>query len=91
MKLLEMVRGRGWDREEDGPGAESQQDGEKKKLRRGRDRLPPGPGQGRWRAEGEMGLENVEWVVVDEADVLFDPDFQETTRMLLSDIAAARS
>uniref|UniRef100_A0A0W0F981 RNA helicase n=1 Tax=Moniliophthora roreri TaxID=221103 RepID=A0A0W0F981_MONRR len=109
MKLLEMVRGRGWDREEDGPGAENQQDGEKRKLRRGRDKLPPGPGQGRWRAEGEMGLENVEWVVVDEADVLFgmslftcpwtldhdgfsaDPDFQETTRMLLSDIATARS
>ncbi|KAK7054872.1 RNA helicase [Paramarasmius palmivorus] len=90
MKLLEMVRGRGWDRAEDGPGITSPEDDEKKRLRRGRDKLPPGPGQGRWRAEGEMGLENVEWVVVDEADVLFDPDFQETTRMLLADIAAAR-
>jgi len=37
-----------------------------------------------------MGLMNVEWVVVDEADVLFDPDFQQSTRMLLSDISAAR-
>ncbi|KAG1814216.1 hypothetical protein EV424DRAFT_1645765 [Suillus variegatus] len=30
-------------------------------------------------------------VFVDEADVLFDPDFQESTRMLLGDITAARS
>ncbi|KAG2095709.1 uncharacterized protein F5147DRAFT_818993 [Suillus discolor] len=29
-------------------------------------------------------------VLVDEANVLFDPDFQESTRMLLGDIAAAR-
>ncbi|KAG1900128.1 uncharacterized protein F5891DRAFT_1227728 [Suillus fuscotomentosus] len=29
-------------------------------------------------------------VLVDEADVLFDPDFQESTRMLLGDITAAR-
>ncbi|KZP03678.1 hypothetical protein FIBSPDRAFT_879233 [Athelia psychrophila] len=38
----------------------------------------------------EMGLANVEWVVVDEADVMFNPDFQEYTRMLLADIALAR-
>ncbi|KAF8812684.1 hypothetical protein BYT27DRAFT_7251603 [Phlegmacium glaucopus] len=33
---------------------------------------------------------NVEWVVVDGADVLFDPDFQETTRTLLADISSSR-
>ncbi|KAG2747782.1 hypothetical protein P692DRAFT_20933725, partial [Suillus brevipes Sb2] len=37
-----------------------------------------------------MSLENVQWVVVDETDVPFNPDFQESTRMLLADIAAAR-
>ena len=59
-------------------------------------------------SEPEMGLQNVEWVIVDEADILFgdspiliptadetyshtlDPDFQESTRTLLADVAAAR-
>ncbi|KAL0576062.1 RNA helicase [Marasmius crinis-equi] len=91
MKLIEMVRGRGWEKAEDGPGAAShpvEGEEELKKLRRGRDRIA-GTSKHRRRA-GEMDLSNVEWVVVDEADVLFDPDFQETTRILLSDIAAAR-
>ncbi|KAG2740187.1 hypothetical protein P692DRAFT_20912519, partial [Suillus brevipes Sb2] len=39
--------------------------------------------------EPEMSLENVQWVVVDETDVLFNLDFQESTHMLLADIAAA--
>ncbi|KAF5392843.1 hypothetical protein D9757_001040 [Collybiopsis confluens] len=60
MKLLEMVFGRGWDRED------------------GRKGRP------------EMGLDQVEWVVVDEADVLFDPDFNSQTRLLLSEISKAR-
>ncbi|KAH8111181.1 P-loop containing nucleoside triphosphate hydrolase protein [Phellopilus nigrolimitatus] len=38
----------------------------------------------------EMGLKRVECVVVDEADVLFDPDFRETTLSLLADISEAR-
>ncbi|KAH8077509.1 hypothetical protein BXZ70DRAFT_962614 [Cristinia sonorae] len=40
--------------------------------------------------EPEAGLANVEWVVIDEADVLLDPDFQESTRLLPADIAATR-
>jgi ATP-dependent RNA helicase MRH4, mitochondrial len=64
MKLLEMVRGRGWDQKE---GTEEESD-IKTKLRRGRDKLT---GFGKWRNPPEMGLANVEWVVVDEADVLF--------------------
>ncbi|KAI1787628.1 P-loop containing nucleoside triphosphate hydrolase protein [Ganoderma leucocontextum] len=40
--------------------------------------------------EPQMGLGSVEWVVVDEADVLFDPDFQEATRSILAGISAAR-
>lgn len=38
----------------------------------------------------EVNLSEIEWVVVDEADVLFDPDFIDQTLLLLSDIAAAR-
>ncbi|KAJ6554066.1 P-loop containing nucleoside triphosphate hydrolase protein [Mycena sp. CBHHK59/15] len=110
MKLMEMVRGRGWERSvEFGGGVaatlemkkreqqradntdvgEETADGHENgpKRRRGRDSLP---GVGKWRSSPEMGLSEVEWVVVDEADVLFDSDFQETTRMLLADIAKAR-
>ncbi|KAJ3509874.1 hypothetical protein NLJ89_g4988 [Agrocybe chaxingu] len=89
MKVLEMVRGRGWDRREEREGEEDIGENEEnqKKLRRGRDKMP---GIGKWRSKPELGLANVEWVVVDEADVLFDPDFQETTRTLLADISEAR-
>ncbi|KAF8623593.1 hypothetical protein AX15_006234 [Amanita polypyramis BW_CC] len=74
MKLLEMARGRGWDREEIEEGSD----------------VMEGNRQQFQKAKPEMGLADVEWVVVDEADVLFDPDFQEYTRMLLADISAAR-
>ncbi|KAH0579714.1 hypothetical protein H2248_002554 [Termitomyces sp. 'cryptogamus'] len=89
MKLLEMVKGRGWDRKEHNEEnlAENSDEGLGLKLRRGRDKMV---GFGKWRNKPEMGLANVEWVVVDEADVLFDSDFQETTRQLLADISAAR-
>ncbi|KAH8107785.1 hypothetical protein BXZ70DRAFT_11989 [Cristinia sonorae] len=40
--------------------------------------------------EPEAGLANVEWVVIDKADVLLAPDLQESTRLLLADIAATR-
>ncbi|KAJ2915803.1 hypothetical protein MD484_g4596, partial [Candolleomyces efflorescens] len=84
MKIMEMIRGRGWDRRE-----MSEEDAalDPKALRRGRDKMV---GFGKWRSKPELGLENVEWVVVDEADVLLDPDFQEVTRTLLADISAAR-
>ncbi|KZT24293.1 P-loop containing nucleoside triphosphate hydrolase protein [Neolentinus lepideus HHB14362 ss-1] len=38
----------------------------------------------------EVGFERVEWVVVDEADVLFDPDFRDFTQDLLADISRQR-
>ena len=74
MKVLEMVHGRGWDRKE------MEEEGDKevqagvdkeeptKKPRRGRDKMV---GFGKWRSKPELGLANIEWVVVDEADVLF--------------------
>lgn len=76
MKLLEMVRGRGWDAIEEPEKAEEQleeqdeqgEDAHAKKIRRGRDKVVH---YGKWRAKPELGLANVEWVVVDEADVLF--------------------
>ncbi|KDQ51379.1 hypothetical protein JAAARDRAFT_41232 [Jaapia argillacea MUCL 33604] len=71
MKLLDMVRGYGWDRQ-----PETQAD--------------PSEEQSFFKREPELNLEKIEYVVVDEADVLFDPDFLEYTQMLLSDISEAR-
>lgn len=56
-KILELVKGRGWDREQ--PSIEDTWDKEAPKPRRFTIGKP------------EMGLERVEWIVVDEADVLF--------------------
>ncbi|TBU38468.1 P-loop containing nucleoside triphosphate hydrolase protein [Dichomitus squalens] len=70
-KILELMRGRGWDHE-----AEEVLD------KRPRRKVTVG--------EPQMGLGRVEWVVVDEADVLFDPDFQEATRSILAEVSNAR-
>ncbi|KAI0935478.1 hypothetical protein AcV5_003895 [Taiwanofungus camphoratus] len=79
-KILEMVKGRGWDYEQ--PKVEDTWDvdenGKTIKPRRFTVGKP------------EMSLHGVEWVVVDEADVLFDPDFQEHTKMILAEISQAR-
>ncbi|KAI0259302.1 P-loop containing nucleoside triphosphate hydrolase protein, partial [Gloeopeniophorella convolvens] len=73
--LLEMVRGRGWDRDaQEGGGAHAHARARARKSA----------------ARAELSLAGVEWVVVDEADVLFDPDFIDETLLLLSDVAAAR-
>ena len=74
MKVLEMVHGRGWDRREvEDEGDKEVRAGVEegkaaKKPRRGRDKTD---GFGEWRSKPELGLANIEWVVVDEADVLF--------------------
>ena len=72
MKVLEMVHGRGWDRkeveEEDDKELQAGVEEDRKKPRRGRDKMV---GFGKWRSKPELGLANIEWVVVDEADVLF--------------------
>lgn len=74
MKLLDMIRGRGWDRKEAGveepEDIDEDEDGWKRKHRRGSD-LPTDVSARSKKGEPEMGLSNVEWVVVDEADVLF--------------------
>ncbi|KAI0029195.1 P-loop containing nucleoside triphosphate hydrolase protein [Vararia minispora EC-137] len=44
-----------------------------------------------WRVgRPEMDLHDVEWVVIDEADVLLNRDFVDDTRALLADAATAR-
>ncbi|KAH8817848.1 P-loop containing nucleoside triphosphate hydrolase protein [Flagelloscypha sp. PMI_526] len=75
MKALEMIRGVGWERSKDNPL---------------RDPNRPDPVEGKMAAKPQMGCSRVKWVVIDEADVLFDPDFQATTRLLLSDVTAQR-
>jgi len=62
---------------------------------RGWEKEPVGSEKVRQRKKRYMGrrdvrLSEVEWVIVDEADVLFDPDFIDQTLLLLGDIAAAR-
>lgn len=62
-KVLEMVRGRGWDWERRVKERE-----EKEKERGG---VPEERSQRQWTiGEPETGLANVEWVIIDEADVL---------------------
>ncbi|KZT08869.1 P-loop containing nucleoside triphosphate hydrolase protein [Laetiporus sulphureus 93-53] len=78
-KILEMVKGRGWDHQvtlEQEPN------------------VWEGEGKRRLSTVGkpEMSLESIEWVVIDEADVLFGqyPDFQADTKSILSSISEAR-
>lgn len=65
-KILELVRGRGWN-VDDAPFRHNNSTGGP--SRRGR--LPVN--------ESEMGLADVEWVVVDEADILFGKSTSITT------------
>ena len=62
MKMMELVRGRGWDRLKD--------NSVDKDHRRGRN-VPLNRDEKERFGNKYMGLQDVEWVVVDEADVLF--------------------
>ncbi|KAI0684096.1 P-loop containing nucleoside triphosphate hydrolase protein [Cytidiella melzeri] len=77
-KILEMVRGHGWNWDN--------------VIKESKEASAAGTNKHKTFiiGEPEVGLERVEWVIVDEADVLFDPDFRNATRMLLADVAAAR-
>ncbi|KAL6305609.1 P-loop containing nucleoside triphosphate hydrolase protein [Sparassis latifolia] len=80
-RVLEMAKGRGWDFEQPKPEDHWGLDEKGRAARRPKAWTVGKP---------EMGLSRVEWVVVDEADVLFDPDFQESTRRILAEISVAR-
>ena len=74
-RLLEMARGRGWNWEE--------REKEKVRLEAERLRKPLDPNMSVktfWVDPPEMGLAGIEWVVVDEADVLFGERFQTCMR-----------
>jgi ATP-dependent RNA helicase MRH4, mitochondrial len=62
MKLLELEKGRGWNWE---------QRAHEKAQRAGSKDSTASPTRKFWVDEPEMGLENVEWVIIDEADILF--------------------
>ncbi|KAG6378348.1 P-loop containing nucleoside triphosphate hydrolase protein [Boletus reticuloceps] len=81
MKLLELEKGKGWNWE---------QRAHERALRAGSKKTEDPTVRKFWVDEPEMGLESIEWVIVDEADVLFDPDFEASTRQLLADIATAK-
>lgn len=66
-KILELVKGRGWDREQ--PNIEDTWDKDAPKPRKFTIGKP------------EMGLDRVEWIVVDEADVLFGLYFALNCRL----------
>jgi ATP-dependent RNA helicase MRH4 len=74
MKLLEMERGRGWNWEERAReralriGKAKTEEHEDVGEEHGANKEPA---REFWVDEPEMGLQNVEWVVVDEADILF--------------------
>ncbi|GJJ08986.1 hypothetical protein Clacol_003207 [Clathrus columnatus] len=75
-RILEMTRGLGWDRKD-----KIEEDWDDARKLRAQNWVPGPP---------TLSLRDVEWVVVDEADVLFHDEFQQTTRSLLADIAQAR-
>jgi ATP-dependent RNA helicase MRH4 len=68
-KLLEMARGRKWNRVKD--ETDKQLAAELSGSRRETTSKSPEP---------EMGLQNIEWVVVDEADILFGDSSDLTFR-----------
>ncbi|KAG9316201.1 P-loop containing nucleoside triphosphate hydrolase protein [Chiua virens] len=86
MKLLELERGKGWNWEQ--RAHEKALRFESKKTEDSA--TAQSPPRKFWVDEPEMSLEDVEWVIIDEADILFDPDFEASTSQLLADIAAAK-
>ena len=77
-RLLDLTRGRGWKNEIE---AKMPHNSDKKMPE---PRLPPVG----WKPEVDLSC--VEWVVVDEADVLFNPDFVDSMEMLLGGISDTR-
>ncbi|KIJ26570.1 hypothetical protein M422DRAFT_236456 [Sphaerobolus stellatus SS14] len=75
-KVLELERGWGWNKAD-----KIEDDWENAEKMKALNWTPSPP---------EMGLVNIEYVVIDEADILFNDDFRKYTRQLLADIARAR-
>ena len=80
-RLLDLTRGRGWKDEIEAKIPHNSWDSDKKTLE---PRLPP------LGVKLEVDLSYVEWVIVDEADVLLNPDFVDSMEMLLGAISDIR-
>lgn len=70
MKLLELEKGKGWNWEQRAH-EKALRVGSKKTRDPASERTLAASARKFWVDEPEMGLKNVEWVVIDEADVLF--------------------
>ena len=81
-RLLDLTRGRGWKDEIETKMTRNPWESNKTKPQ---PRLPPIG----WKPEVDLSC--VEWVVVDEADVLFNPDFVDSMEMLLGAISDIRT
>jgi len=80
-RLLDLTRGRGWKDEIAAKMARNPWESDKKTPE---PRLP----QVDWTPE--VDLSYVEWIIVDEADVLFNPDFVDSMEILLGAISDIR-
>lgn len=80
-RLLDLTRGRGWKDEIEAKMSRNPWESDKTKP-------GPRPPQVGWKPE--VDLSYVEWVIVDEADVLFNPDFVDSMEMLLGAISDIR-
>ena len=80
-RLLDLTRGRGWKDEIEAKMARNPWESDKTKHE---PRLP----QVGWKPDVDLSF--VEWVIVDEADVLFNPDFVDSMEMLLGAISDIR-
>lgn len=80
-RLLDLTRGRGWKDEIEAKMTRNPWGSDRKASE---PRLSPVD----WKPE--VDLSYVEWVVVDEADVLFNPDFVDSMEMLLGAISDIR-
>jgi ATP-dependent RNA helicase MRH4 len=77
-RLLDLTRGRAW------------KDEIEAKLPHNSDKKTPAPSLPPVGWKPEIDLSYVEWVVVDEADVLLNPDFVDSMEMLLGAISDIR-
>ncbi|KAE9402639.1 P-loop containing nucleoside triphosphate hydrolase protein, partial [Gymnopus androsaceus JB14] len=94
-KFLDMVFGKGWDRSGEDEGKD--EDGTRRRRSFALDpssalnQNPGVPRKSSRYARPTLGLSQIEYIVIDEADVLFDEDFRDYTRLLLEEVRKAKA
>jgi ATP-dependent RNA helicase MRH4 len=83
-RMLDLTRGRQWRDAMEKLMGRNPWGGNEEKTDNSIARLNPAG----WKPS--IDLSQVDWVVMDEADVVYGPDFVQTTEMLLNDIASAK-